>query len=197
MSVTTLCIIAVQIFMLLVGIVICVKPLIRLNRYVEQLKKRVEGIDADNLPSLGIDNLSEGDDLFQGHEILWKCWQDYKLAVRSNTRHLPDPVPFFSYERIITGPAHRRFAEMLPGVFTGLGILGTFLGLVWGLEDMSVKDAAAIRQSIDLLISGMKTAFGTSIAGLILSLLWSLVDSFEDRSCLCVRCPWESLQGVY
>lgn len=122
------------------------------------------------------DILLEGDSFFDGCEIFWECWNDYKKAIQGPTKNFPDPTPFFSYQRIITDYTNRHVAEMLPGVFTGLGILGTFIGLVVGLGGMSVQDASAIRGSIDILIGGMTTAFWTSICGLFLSLLWSVTD---------------------
>ncbi|HHX10750.1 MAG TPA: hypothetical protein GX729_05225 [Firmicutes bacterium] len=175
-NIVTIACIGLQVIVAVAGIALCAQPLRVLGGHVKRIKDRVEEPDANQLLSLGIESLCEADYLFEGHGALSKCWEDYKLAVRSDSRHLPDPVPFFPYQHIIAGPGHRRLAEMLPGVFTGLGILGTFLGLVLGLRGMSVQDAAAIKNSISALISGMHTAFWTSITGLVFSLAWSGVD---------------------
>lgn len=35
---------------------------------------------------------------------------------------------------------HKKLLEMVPDIFTSLGILGTFLGLVWGLRDFQPTD---------------------------------------------------------
>lgn len=32
---------------------------------------------------------------------------------------------------------HKRILEMIPDIFTSLGILGTFIGLVWGLRTLN------------------------------------------------------------
>lgn len=60
-----------------------------------------------------------------------------------------------------THPAARQFA---PTFMTSLGILGTFIGIVSGLMDF---DTADIDGSIPSLLSGLKTAFLTSIVGMI------------------------------
>ena len=54
----------------------------------------------------------------------------------------------------------------LKGEMTGVGILGTFCGIFLGLLHFDVSD---ISGSIAPLLDGLKTAFGTSIAGLFCS----------------------------
>jgi chromosome segregation ATPase len=51
---------------------------------------------------------------------------------------------------------------------TGLGILGTFIGIVWGLWQF---DTSNIEQSVPQLLNGLKFAFVTSITGMAWSLL--------------------------
>ncbi|MDR3771284.1 MAG: hypothetical protein Q3Y13_08070 [Sutterella sp.] len=58
------------------------------------------------------------------------------------------------------GPAR----QFIPTFMTSLGILGTFLGIVIGLIKFDTND---IDQSIPYLLEGLKTAFLTSIVGMI------------------------------
>lgn len=65
--------------------------------------------------------------------------------------------------------------ESIPSLFTTLGIFGTFLGIYAGLQNFDVKD---INNSIPTLLEGMKTAFLTSILGIIFSIFfgkWSQI----------------------
>lgn len=65
--------------------------------------------------------------------------------------------------------------ESIPSLFTTLGIFGTFSGIYVGLQNFDVKD---INNSIPTLLEGMKTAFLTSILGIIFSILfgkWSQI----------------------
>ncbi len=66
----------------------------------------------------------------------------------------------------------------IPSVFTTLGILGTFLGIFFGLLNFDVHD---IEGSIPQLLSGMKTAFLTSIFGIVLSLITSKFISYAVK----------------
>lgn len=62
--------------------------------------------------------------------------------------------------------------ESIPTVFTTLGVLGTFVGIFFGLQNFDVDK---ITESIPPLLEGMKTAFSTSIWGIILSLIFGKV----------------------
>ena len=54
-----------------------------------------------------------------------------------------------------------------------LGILGTFVGLVWGLRSFQPSTYETMTSSVTSLVDGIKVAFMTSIYGLLLSLLSS------------------------
>ena len=56
---------------------------------------------------------------------------------------------------------------------TGLGILGTFVGLVLGVGGFDTSTTDAVMVSITHLLGGMSTAFLTSIVGVLLSLAFS------------------------
>ncbi len=68
---------------------------------------------------------------------------------------------------------HNALPNALPGVFTAVGLLGTFVGIAIGLTDIdSGADGSISPESIQTLLDGMSTAFLTSIAGILLSLAW-------------------------
>ncbi len=69
--------------------------------------------------------------------------------------------------------------ESIPTVFTTLGVLGTFVGIYFGLLKFDVND---ITESIPPLLEGMKTAFSTSIAGIVLSLVFGKVSQLVLRN---------------
>jgi len=61
-----------------------------------------------------------------------------------------------------------RFVKEIPSLLTGLGILGTFIGIIIGIYGFDLAD---IDTSISELMQGLETAFLTSILGLFLSLI--------------------------
>jgi hypothetical protein len=63
------------------------------------------------------------------------------------------------------GPVYSAHtANYSPSILTSIGIFGTFLGVALGLSDF---DTNSIENSVPQLLEGLKTAFWTSIAGLI------------------------------
>jgi len=68
---------------------------------------------------------------------------------------------------------HKRLMDLVPDIFTSLGILGTFLGLVWGLKNFDPNNYEAITSSVSSLVDGIKVAFLTSIYGIAFSIVYS------------------------
>ena len=64
----------------------------------------------------------------------------------------------------------RRWVEQIPSLISTLGVLGTFLGITIGLLHFNANDLNA---SIPHLLEGLKTAFFTSLAGMVGSLVLS------------------------
>lgn len=69
---------------------------------------------------------------------------------------------------------HHAFTQYAPTLLTTLGILGTFFGIVAGLLAFDVE---SIDDSIGGLLNGMKTAFLTSLVGMLLSILYKVLVS--------------------
>lgn len=63
----------------------------------------------------------------------------------------------------------------IAGTMTGLGILGTFLGLSMGLGSFNGDDVYTISDNVGPLLSGMKVAFHTSVYGIFFSLIFNFV----------------------
>lgn len=71
-----------------------------------------------------------------------------------------------------------RLLDTAAGTLVGLGLLGTFLGLTLGIKDFDSSSTQNIQKSIQLLLSGMGTAFITSLVGMLLSMIYSLCDKY-------------------
>lgn len=71
------------------------------------------------------------------------------------------------------------FYDSIPSVFTTFGVLGTFVGIYFGLRDFDVEN---ITESIPSLLEGLKTAFTTSIWGISLSLVFGKISQIVLRS---------------
>ena len=81
------------------------------------------------------------------------------------------PEDAFSSHTILPITFNARLDAGAPGVFTAIGIVGTFIGLILGFLRVSPTDATA---SIQPLLGGMIVAFGNSLVGVTLSIFWSV-----------------------
>lgn len=68
--------------------------------------------------------------------------------------------------------------DVLPSVIAATGIIGTFLGIFMGLLDFDTNN---LEGSIPILLNGMKTAFVTSLVGLILSNILKMLKAYKKN----------------
>ena len=76
--------------------------------------------------------------------------------------------------------SNRRLVENIPSIISKIGVLGTFYGITSGLLSFNSDD---LDTSIPALLDGLKTAFFTSIAGMVCSLIMSkIINSYFDKA---------------
>lgn len=75
-------------------------------------------------------------------------------------------------EDIRNGYPVMQALKIIPGTFTGFGILGTFLGFANGVSQINTSgDFETMKSGIDNLLSGLNIAFNSSIFGIVASIL--------------------------
>lgn len=111
-------------------------------------------------------------------EILDAAYTKYRSDIRSNEEAgIDSKVDIEDYinEDLIDGNTGTHYMNQVPGIMTGLGILGTFIGLTIGLASFNLTGSAdEVEKEIQPLMEGIKVAFHTSIYGLICSLSFNL-----------------------
>ena len=122
--------------------------------------------------------INNKDDIFEDKRLL-RHFKDYKLELSrisgsSDVYYKCDIEDFIGYD-LIDSVIHRERLSQVPGVMTGLGILGTFVGLSLGLQSFNTGTTAEITGSIEPLMNGIKVAFHTSIYGMVFSLIFNYV----------------------
>ncbi|MDO4165928.1 MAG: MotA/TolQ/ExbB proton channel family protein [Eubacteriales bacterium] len=117
-------------------------------------------------------------DLFR-NKILNKRFNEYRVE-RKRLNMLSEhgvkcEIEDYINEYMIDMQIKKGLVGIIPGVMTGLGILGTFVGLAFGLQNFDTESAEAITNSIAPLMDGIKIAFHTSIYGMVFSLVYNFV----------------------
>ncbi|MBQ9504960.1 MAG: MotA/TolQ/ExbB proton channel family protein [Lachnospiraceae bacterium] len=147
----------------------------------EELKKVTEKIKLDAMHErrfLWEKYKEEKEELFT-NPVLKEQYYDYQYELdridnSDNTLYKCDIEEYINYDLIDT-VIHRNLLNQVPGAMTGLGILGTFIGLSLGLQSFNTGTTAEIANSIEPLMDGIKVAFQTSIYGMVLSLMFNYV----------------------
>ena len=80
---------------------------------------------------------------------------------------------YFRYNTVVND-INDNFWQNYGSIFTGVGILGTFLGLVMGLNgvDLSSSDVNVLKEGIGTLLQGISVAFTTSLFGIFFALIY-------------------------
>lgn len=150
-------------------------------------------------------------DRVMGAPRLRACWDEYRDTLHRQqlmghngqltTRYRATAIAnaFFSESILVDTPLRTEFFKHLPGILTGLGIIGTFTGLILGLHGFQVSDDAnLVRQSLGTLLQAVGGAFVVSASAIVLAMLITAVEKgfltrrYADVERLCAR-----IDGLY
>lgn len=141
----------------------------RISRIVRQLRA-LEGKPADGMAAI-----------FANSGVLEHLWQEYADSLhRQSDSRWRSTVPanlMFPHESIVDTPLRTDFFKHLPGLFTGVGIIGTFYGLIIGLQAFEVSENAVIvRNSLNHLLHGVWEAFLVSASAITLAMIITFIE---------------------
>lgn len=106
---------------------------------------------------------------------------DYKTSINIEVNsgrktNIPSSEFFSEFNVCKVRSINMRMLDTASGTLVGLGLLGTFLGLTLGIHNFDSSNTDNIQRSIQTLLSGMGTAFVTSLVGMSLSLVYTFFD---------------------
>ncbi len=127
---------------------------------------------------------------FSGKVKLTEAWQEFEGSLITRERGENQSVAyktdeaslFFSEDRLLEQHLNLRFWNSVPALLVGFGILGTFVGLVRGLipfSGINFTQTEEIRSAIQILLSGVSTAFVTSVWGMLTSLVFNGMEKWR------------------
>lgn len=168
-------------FLFVTAFLRCIVPLMRVSARLRRAARIMITENRQNKEKKSWSDLRFLGDRLQG------TWTDFLQNAEMRDAHGAscDVTQYINEETIIYASAATRLAELAPGIFTSLGILGTFLGLVMGLSGLTLNaaDTNALLAGMEKLIGGMSTAFLTSIVGVIASVTFNLLYNRQVEKC--------------
>jgi len=133
------------------------------------------------------DQVNEG---LTANPVFGEAWSEFTeclifpLEPEKAIQNSRDAAEYFHSSAVIDRHLSIRYYNSVPNILTGLGILGTFIGLAAGIgvaqAGLRADDIQLMQVALGDLLGGASLAFITSIVGLALSLLflgierWSL-----------------------
>ncbi|WP_235184968.1 anti-phage ZorAB system protein ZorA [Cupriavidus sp. SK-3] len=123
-------------------------------------------------------------------DTLRHCWDEYRDTLHGQKQATATGMMevvrlragamangFFTEQALVDSPLRTEFYKHLPGILTGLGIIGTFSGLIFGLQSFQVSDdAAVVRGSLEALILSVGGAFVVSGIAIALAMIVTTVE---------------------
>ena len=171
------------VFLLIIGVLFVVSAFSfsRLTRCTEELQTVTEQMqdEYDKADGKNLwDSYQNRTNLFQRKELK-EAYLKYLMRMQNGRTRLGyvaycDIEEFFN-EDLLDKIGMTFFNSGISGTLTGLGILGTFLGLSMGLGSFNGDDIYTISDNVGQLLSGMKVAFHTSVYVIFFSLVFSFV----------------------
>ena len=105
---------------------------------------------------------------------IFRSYQEKVRAQQESGQILSDIEDYINEETLLLH-SWQNVIQQIPGTLTGLGILGTFIGLILGIRGIGFSSIDAALSSVQTMLSGIQIAFYTSISGVILSLLFNIL----------------------
>ncbi len=157
----------------------------RITPVQNQIKKANEALRKD-APEEFTANYYQLDDVCLNLPVLYNSWREFTEVLLfpgtdfengDKIRNTRQPGSYLSQRTILWPRVAMRFYNSLPNMLTGLGILGTFIGLVAGISlaapGLNSSDIQDAKNALQKLLSGASLAFLTSIFGLTTSIVFS------------------------
>ncbi len=170
------------VFLVIIGIIFVISSFGfgRLNRVTYDLEDVMLRLQKEYKEAGGKnlwDQYKDNDKVFEETE-LQDAFNKYRLRIKSTkTRRgagASCDLGEYINEDLLDRVGMNFFNSGVSGTLTGLGILGTFLGLSLGLGAFSGDDIFTVSDNVGSLLSGMKVAFHTSVYGILFSLVFNI-----------------------
>lgn len=132
--------------------------------------------------------------IFEGHKLqnLWKEYADTlhdqcevvdgeQRVLRS--RATASASHFFHSQVVVESPINAEFFKHLPGILTGIGIVGTFFGLMLGLMGFDASTPEKVTGSVEGLLKDVMFAFSGSFFSIFFSMLVTGIEKYQINRC--------------
>lgn len=167
--------VALMLVVSVLGLIFGVLPVMQFNRGLQNGRDSIARVAGAQSGSAWAVLAQSGEVFHQGKlDAIFDEYADRVQAQRETGSLLSDVGDYVNEENLALH-SWQNLVMQVPGTLTGLGILGTFLGLMIGIRGIGFSSVSAALTSVQTLLTGIEMAFYTSIAGVILSLMFNIL----------------------
>ena len=134
-------------------------------------------------------DLADMEHLASSDEEMASLWTEYQQAV-DTLQHLESATQaragqwqasnhaenFFTDQSLVDSPLQTHFFAHIPGILTGVGIIGTFTGLIAGLIGFDVSNPAQVQSELSQLVQTVGHAFLVSALAITLAMVFTWLE---------------------
>lgn len=167
--------VAIMVAVMLAGVYFGIFQVIAFTSGLQNARTNIQKIleTKTNSAWLAVTQIEE----FFGEKSLDTLFQEYrnKVQMQRENGQIVSDIEEVINENVLFYLSWNSVIRQIPGTMTGLGILGTFVGLLLGIREIGFNTVESALSSVQSILSGIDIAFYTSIAGVILSILFNIV----------------------
>jgi hypothetical protein len=134
-------------------------------------------------------DISQIEQVAQSDEEMTALWTEYNQAVET-LQHLESTAQthvghwqasshaenYFTEQAIVDSPLQTHFFAHIPGMLTGVGIIGTFAGLIAGLIGFDVSNPEQVQSELSQLVQTVGHAFLVSALAITLAMVFTWLE---------------------
>lgn len=133
-------------------------------------------------------------DIFRD-SALSACWNEFRDTLHdqfseadgerilTRSRSTVPASHYFSAQRVVDTPLQTEYFRHLPGILTGIGIIGTFFGLMLGLSGFDPGTPEKVQESVNGLVSDVLYAFFGSLVSIVCAMVVTHSEKYWIRVC--------------
>jgi hypothetical protein len=147
--------------------------LYKINRQLDLVQQVFKNINENNFT----EKFNEFDEKLVENKFIFHSWKMFKQTLINETYYTVDPAKYFNEKYLISPHINLNLYQAIPNIFVGIGIWFTFIGLVAALwfasKGVAATDIIQAQAALKDLLHAATFKFVTSIAGLLVSLVFS------------------------
>lgn len=169
----SLIVVALMLVIMLVGTLLGTTQVVGFILGLGNARKNIAKI-VDLQPSAPWMYVQQNEHLFQQKELdrLLKGYIARSSREHQDGKIISDIEDTINEESLALRSWH-GMVQLIPGTLTAIGLAGTFIGLIFGISSIGFSSVDSTIASIETMLSGIRTAFYTSIVGIVFSIIFN------------------------